>query len=129
MQEASVTALKFSDSYYRDLTAAYTAKRSLLLDALDQAGLSSSAPAGAYYVMVDVSEFGVENDAAFCQWLASEVGVAAVPGSSLFREPVHKYIRFHFAKKEDTLAEAGRRLLQAAQLCAAPEVNSSLQRA
>jgi aminotransferase len=48
----------------------------------------------------------------FCEWLAAEVGVAAVPGSSFFREPVHRYIRFHFAKKEDTLAEAGKRLLK-----------------
>jgi aminotransferase len=62
--------------------------------------------------MVDVSEFGVTNDMEFCEWLAAEIGVAAVPGSSFFREPVHKYIRFHFAKKEDTLAEAGKRLLK-----------------
>lgn len=112
LQEAAVTALQFSDDYYRGLTAAYSAKRKLFFDALDRAGLSYIAPAGAYYVLVDVSEFGVDNDAAFCEWLAADVGVAAVPGSSFFREPVHRYIRFHFAKKEDTLAEAGRRLLK-----------------
>ena len=60
--------------------------------------------------MVDVSEFGVADDTAFCEWLAREVGVAAVPGSSFFHEPVHHLIRFHFAKREDTLAEAVRRL-------------------
>jgi aminotransferase len=38
--------------------------------------------------------------------------VAAVPGSSFFREPVHNYIRFHFAKKEETLAAASERLLR-----------------
>ena len=119
LQEAAVTALNFPDSYYSDLTAAYTAKRALFLTALDAAGLSYIAPAGAYYVMVDVSEFGVDNDAAFCEWLASEIGIAAVPGSSFFREPVHRYIRFHFAKKEDTLAEAGRRLLKLRN-CARP---------
>jgi aminotransferase len=112
LQEAAVTALNFPDSYYSGLAAEYTAKRTLFLDALDQAGLSYITPAGAYYVMVDVSEFGVKNDMEFCEWLAAEIGVAAVPGSSFFREPVHKYIRFHFAKKEDTLAEAGKRLLK-----------------
>jgi aspartate/methionine/tyrosine aminotransferase len=112
LQEAAVTALNFPDSYYSGLAAEYSAKRSLFLDALNQAGLSYITPAGAYYVMVDVSEFGVKNDLAFCEWLASEIGVAAVPGSSFFREPVHRYIRFHFAKKEATLAEAGKRLLK-----------------
>ncbi len=112
LQEAAVIALNFPDSYYSGLAAEYTAKRTLFLDALDQAGLSYITPAGAYYVMVDVSEFGVTNDMEFCEWLAAEIGVAAVPGSSFFREPVHRYIRFHFAKKEDTLAEAGKRLLK-----------------
>jgi len=111
LQEAAVTALNFPDSYYSGLATEYSAKRTLFLNALDQAGLSYITPAGAYYVMVDVSEFGVENDMEFCERLAAEVGVAAVPGSSFFRDPVHKYIRFHFAKKEDTLAEAGKRLL------------------
>ncbi len=112
LQEAAVTALNFPDSYYSGLAAEYSAKRSLFLDALDRAELAYITPAGAYYVMVDVSEFGVKNDMAFCEWLASEIGVAAVPGSSFFREPVHRYIRFHFAKKETTLAEAGKRLLK-----------------
>jgi len=112
LQEAAVTALNFPDSYYSGLAAEYTAKRTLFLDALDQAGLSYITPAGAYYVMVDVSEFGVKNDMEFCEWLAAEIGVAAVPGSSFFREPIHRFIRFHFAKKEDTLAEAGKRLLK-----------------
>ena len=111
LQEAAVTALQFPDSYYLGLAKSYAEKRSIFLSALDEAGLPYIVPAGAYYVMVDVSEFGVDNDTSFCEWLAAEVGVAAVPGSSFFREPVHRYIRFHFAKKEDTLAEAGRRLL------------------
>ncbi len=112
LQEAAVVALNFPDSYYRDLLAHYTSRRTIFLTALDAAGLSYIVPAGAYYVMVDVSEFGVDDDAAFCEWLAGEVGVAAVPGSSFFSERVNRYIRFHFAKKEETLAEAGRRLLK-----------------
>ncbi len=112
LQEAAITALNFPDSYYRGLAEAYAAKRELFLAALERAGLACIVPQGAYYVMVDVSEFGVTNDTAFCEWLAAGIGVAAVPGSSFFRDPVNRYIRFHFAKREDTLAEAGRRLLK-----------------
>jgi aminotransferase len=81
------------------------------LSYLDQAGLTYTRPDGAYYVLVDISEFGWKSDAAFAEWLTREVGVAGVPGSSFFREPVHHLIRFHFAKKTETLIAAGERLL------------------
>lgn len=110
LQEAAVTALGFPDSYYRGLLGEYAAKRALFLRGLDEAGLRYTVPQGAYYVMVDVGEFGVTDDVAFCEWLAQKVGVAAVPGSSFFREPVNHLIRFHFAKRDDTLNEAVRRL-------------------
>ena len=111
LQEAAVTALEFEGSYFDELQASYTAKRDIFLSWLDKAGLSYTRPQGAYYVMVDVSEFGVTDDLAFCEWLARTVGVAAVPGSSFFREPVHNLIRFHFAKQPETLNAAGERLL------------------
>jgi aminotransferase len=111
LQQAAVTALEFADSYYEELQASYTAKKDLFLSWLDKAGLSYTTPQGAYYVMVDVSEFGVPDDLAFCEWLAQKVGVAAVPGSSFFREPVHNLIRFHFAKQPETLNAAGERLM------------------
>ena len=110
LQQAAIAGLELPDSYYDSLAALYTRKRDLFLRGLRAAGLTFTAPDGAYYVMVDVAEFGVADDTAFCEWLAREVGVAAVPGSSFFREPVHHLIRFHFAKREDTLAEAVRRL-------------------
>jgi aminotransferase len=110
LQEAAVTALKFPDSYYGELLATYTRKRDVFLAALDDAGLRYTEPQGAYYVLVDVSEFTRDDDVGFCEWLAQEVGVAAVPGSSFFQEPVRHLIRFHFAKREATLAEAGERL-------------------
>jgi aminotransferase len=110
LQEAAVTALGFPDSYYRGLQEEYAAKRALFLRGLDEAGLRYTVPQGAYYVMVDVGEFGVTDDAAFCEWLARQVGVAAVPGSSFFREPVNHLIRFHFAKRDETLREAVKRL-------------------
>ena len=110
LQEAAIVGLEFPDSYYEGLRAAYTARRDLFLAGLDAAGLSYTRPQGAYYVMVDVSPFGVRDDVAFCEWLAREVGVAAVPGSSFFHEPVNDRIRFHFAKRDETLREAVRRL-------------------
>ncbi len=106
-----MAGLELPDGYYRDLQAAYTEKRDVFLSYLDQAGLTYTTPQGAYYVMVDIAEFGWSDDTAFCEWLAREVGVAAVPGSSFFREPVRHLIRFHFAKQTGTLRAAGERLL------------------
>ena len=50
------------------------------------------------------------DDLKFCEELAAKVGVGAVPGSSFFREPVNHLIRFHFAKKDETLNDALNRL-------------------
>ena len=111
LQEAAVTALELPDSYYKDLQHLYAEKRSMFLEYLDEAELEYSEPQGAYYVMVDIAEFGWTNDVEFCEWLAREVGVEAVPGSSFFHEPVNHLIRLHFAKREETLAAAGERLL------------------
>ena len=110
LQEAAVTALGFADSYYQDLLALYTHKRDLFCRGLDDAGLTHNVPEGAYYVMVDVSEFGYDDDLAFCEDLARVVGVGAVPGSSFFREPVNDYVRLHFAKRDETLEAALDRL-------------------
>ena len=110
LQEAAVTALELPLPYYDQLTADYTRKRDLFLGYLDAAGLSYTTPQGAYYVMVDCSAFNVTDDNAFCRWLAREVGVAAVPGSSFFHEPVNHLIRLHFSRSEEILAETGKRL-------------------
>ena len=88
----------------------------MFLRGLDAAGLSYTTPQGAYYVMVDVSALGFRTDTAAAEWLVREVGVAGVPGSSFFREPEPRYIRFHFAKREETLLAAGERLARLARL-------------
>jgi aminotransferase len=110
LQEAAIAGLEMPDAYYAHLAEIYAAKRDLFLDGLRAAGLTFTEPEGAYYVMVDISEFGAPDDVAFCEWLARDVGVAAVPGSSFFREPVNHLIRFHFAKRADTLRAAIARL-------------------
>jgi aminotransferase len=110
LQEAAVTGLHFKDDYYRGLVAVYTKKKDLFMKGLDDLKIAHTVPQGAYYVMLDISEFGFESDLEFCEVLARDVGVGAVPGSSFFREPVNHLIRLHFAKKDDTLYEALNRL-------------------
>jgi len=110
LQEAAVTGLRFGDGYYAKLRDTYTRKRDLFLKGLDDIGISHTVPQGAYYVMLDISEFGFDDDLEFCEVLARDVGVGAVPGSSFFREPVNHLIRLHFAKRDETLNEALNRL-------------------
>ena len=110
LQEAAVTGLRFGDDYYRGLQAEYTEKRDLFLAGLDRIGISHTVPEGAYYILLDVSEYGYASDLDFCEKLAEHVGVGAVPGSSFFKEPENRYIRLHFAKKNETLNEALERL-------------------
>lgn len=110
LQEAAVKGLEFGQDYYDGLTDLYDKKRKFFLEGLDKIGLKYFEPQGAYYVMVDISEFGYEDDYEFCIWLARTIGVAAVPGSSFFRGNVNNYIRLHFAKTEATLREALKRL-------------------
>ena len=110
LQEAAITGLNFGDEYYEELQRAYSKKRDLFLNGLRDIGLTYTVPQGAYYVMIDISEFNHGSDIEFCELLAKKVGVGAVPGSSFFREDVNHLIRLHFAKKTDTLDEALNRL-------------------
>ena len=110
LQAAAVTALNFPETYYQELINDYGRRRDLFLRYLDRTGLPYFTPEGAYYVLVDISQFGYEDDTEFCIWMAKEIGVAAVPGSSFYREPVNHLIRFNFAKREETLVAAGERL-------------------
>ena len=110
LMEAAVTGLNFSDDYYEELAAHYAHMKEVFVGGLEKLGFKYTDPQGAYYVLVDVSEFGVKDDTLFCEWMIKNVGVAAVPGSSFFRENINHLVRFHFAKQDDTLNEAIRRL-------------------
>lgn len=116
LQQAAIAGLEMPDSYYEEFRAAYTQKRELFLSYLDAAGLTYTRPQGAYFVMVDIREFGRDSDVEFCEWMARVAGVAGVPGSSFFKEPVRHLIRFHFAKRPETLRAAGDRLLKLREL-------------
>lgn len=110
LQEAVVPALRFGPDYYAELLEKYTRKRELFLKGLDDLNIPHTEPEGAYYVLLDISEFGFDDDLEFCEVLARDVGVGAVPGSSFFREPVRHLIRLHFAKRDETLCGALNRL-------------------
>ena len=112
LQEAGVLALRFPDRYYDDLAEMYRAKRDMLLTILEKAGFRCFVPYGAYYIMTDIGAFGFDSDVAFCRMLVQDVGVAAVPGSSFYSDPAagRRYVRFAFPKRDETLAEAARRL-------------------
>jgi aminotransferase len=85
-------------------------RRDLLLGHLRETGLVFTHPEGAYFVMVDVSPLGFGSDVECAHWMAREIGVAPVPGSSFFAYPENRYVRFNFAKSPAVLAEAGARL-------------------
>lgn len=122
LQEAAVAGLELPQSYYDDFRKMYTEKRDFFCAGLDRLGLKHNVPEGTYFVMVDIREFlelpqfkGM-TDMEFCEWLIVNAGVAAVPGSSFFREEVNHLIRFHFAREKETLEEVLRRLAKLPEL-------------
>jgi aminotransferase len=117
---AGAAALRLDRSYYSEFREDYRRRRSVFLPYLAPAGFAFAEPQGAYYVIADASAFGVEDDVAFARTLTINYGVAAVPGSTFYSppQPGRTKVRFMFAKKEETLHEAGRRLLKVRELAA-----------
>ena len=116
LQEAATAGLLMGDDYYEGLNRLYTAKRDHMLEGLDRIGLKHNVPQGTYFIMIDIQEFLDKpqftgwSDLQFCEWMIKEIGVAAVPGSSFFAEEINRYIRIHFARGEEILDEALKRL-------------------
>ena len=116
LQEAATAGLLLGDDYYSGLNRLYTEKRDHVLEGLDRIGLKHNVPQGTYFIMIDIQElldepkFSGWTDLEFCEWMIKEIGVAAVPGSSFFREDINRYIRIHFARGKEILDEAIRRL-------------------
>jgi aspartate/methionine/tyrosine aminotransferase len=112
LQEAGAVALEFPASYYEQLDREYAARRDTLLGILTRAGFRCFRPRGAYYIMTDISAFGFPDDVAFARYLVKDIGVAAVPGSSFYRDPAdgRTQLRFTFCKTEKTFQAAAERL-------------------
>jgi len=112
-QEAGAVALGLPDSYYAALAQNYQKRRDTLLAILERHNFTCYKPLGAYYIMTDISTFGFADDVEFARYLVKDVGVAAVPGSSFYKTAAGRTkLRFCFCKKDETLAEADRRLLK-----------------
>lgn len=116
LQEAATAGLNFGPEYYENMQQMYTEKREYFLKGLDEIGIAHTVPQGSYFVLVDISRY-LENemfagytDMEFCEWMIKNIGVAAVPGSSFFKEDVNHLIRLHFAREKSTLKEALHRL-------------------
>lgn len=112
LQEAIAAALRFGPDFYQQLAVEYEHRRDHLLAGLEAAGLTCFNPAGAYYIMADISELGWPDDVTFTRHLIEYVGVAVVPGSSFYDDPAlgaHQ-VRFCFAKRFETLDAACERL-------------------
>lgn len=112
LQMAAVEALRLPQIYYKDLVTKYAERRDVMCTALRQAGFEFETPQGAYYIMTRCEPFGYDDDRVFVrELLIPQIGVAAVPGSSFHEADTGQgYVRFMFAKKLETLQEAGQRL-------------------
>lgn len=109
-QEAFATALEAAPGlgYYDRLREEYAARRERLRSVLEGAGLRTLPVAGAYFLLADIAGRGFGDDVAFCRYLTTELGVAAVPPSAFYADPslAPLLARFCFAKKAETLRQA-----------------------
>lgn len=111
LQYAMVEALEMPEAYYHSLEASYLRKREILCSALADAGLTPYVPAGAYYVLADIRKLGAPNAKAAAMTLLERARIASVPGTSFYADPIGETLtRFCYAKEEDVLEEAARRL-------------------
>jgi aminotransferase len=112
LQAAGAVALRMPQSYYETLARDYAARRDRMLGILEGSGFRCFKPKGAYYIMTDISAFGFADDMSFAKYLVKEIGIAAVPGSSFYRNPAdgRTHLRFAFCKKETTFQAAAERL-------------------
>ena len=113
LQAAAAVGMAFDADYYNHLSLDYRARRDSLLPILAEAGFTFSIPEGAYYVLADFSALRDKSDVEFAKWMAADVGVAGVPGSSFYHAGSGRgknMIRFAFCKKQETLDRAAERL-------------------
>ena len=102
-------------SHYLELPAFYQRKRDLFREGLARTRFRLLPSEGSYFQCVDKSALAVPekdlDEAEFCQWLTTEIGVAAIPLSAFYGDGFDQnVVRFCFAKKDDTLRSALERL-------------------
>ncbi len=113
LQVAAADLMDHPDGLFENLSKEYLERRELFFPVLEETGFKPiRKPAGAYYVMCDISSFGFRTDTEFALWLTEKGGVATVPGSSFYRDPKHGWdkVRFAYCKKLETLRAAAEKL-------------------
>ncbi len=112
LQAAAAVGFAFDAEYYNHFAAAYRQRRDFLSPVLRAAGFEFSVPEGAYYIFADFSKLSDLDDVTFAKWMAQEIAVATVPGSSFYarKEDGRSFVRFAFCKKQETLEEAAERI-------------------
>jgi aminotransferase len=112
LQAAGAVGMHFDADYYNHLALDYRSRRTVLCDALTEAGFVFTQPEGAYYVLADFSGLSDMDDVSFAKWMCEEIGVASVPGSSFYsgKQGGRTLVRFAFCKKYETLKRAAERL-------------------
>jgi N-succinyldiaminopimelate aminotransferase len=113
-QLAAAVGLGLPDAWYEAFVTDYRRRRDTLASMLGRVGLSPYLTEGTYFVLADLSATGFTDDAEFCRWLITDVGVAAIPPSALYSD-AHRAAgrgtaRFAFCKSEGTLDAAAARL-------------------
>ncbi|KAE8653874.1 phosphate transporter 2 family protein [Hibiscus syriacus] len=112
MQWAATVALRAPDSYFNELKRDYMEKKEILVEGLKDVGFKVFPSSGTYFVVVDHTPFGLENDISFCEYLIKEVGVVAIPTSVFYLNPEDgkNLVRFTFCKDEGILRSAVERM-------------------
>ena len=112
LMEAALVGLEMPDSYYEEFTAHYAHMKEIFIGGMKELGIPFTDPEGTYFVLADIGPYlkKGQTDVEFCEEMTKKVGVAAVPGSSFFREDINNIVRLHFAKKDETLYAALDRL-------------------
>lgn len=116
LQAAAVAALSLPDAFYAQMTEDYHQRRALMSEILDDLGFVFSQPQGAYYILADYRGLPIPQaqwDAdRFARWMATDVGVAVVPGPNFYADAAEGegLIRFAYPKKLETLRAAAQRM-------------------
>lgn len=111
LQYGAAAGFRAPPSFFSELADDYARKREMLCRALEQSGLAPIWPQGAYYVMAEIAHLGFASARDAAMAILEEVGVATIPGTAFYSDAEgERFVRLCFAKEDDVLAEACRRL-------------------
>jgi len=111
LQHGVAEGFRAPESFFDDLAADYSRKREATCEALDAAGMSPIVPEGAYYVLADVGRMGFPTARDAAMAVLERTRVATIPGTAFYTgSRGERFLRVCYAKEDDVLAEACRRI-------------------